>query len=398
MTQRGRMRVMHLADALEGGGAEGMFRTTIEISRLFATDVRVMVAEGKSTPLGYLFSLRQRARVLAAMREFRPDVIHVQNYYHSLSPSVLSAIRVFKKDAPGLRVVFTAHDYHLVCPNSGMQWFPRGQRTNVPIEERPIRLLRRYDHRTWGHAVLKIAQHFLAYRVLRLQDVFDDVISPSEFLACALGGRGLAASLHVLRNPLRLDKKPRAQSNASRARVARAMKLAFVARLVPEKGLRELLMALAEIQESMPTELHVFGDGPQKEEMVSLAASLGLGERAIFHGQRPHEQLWRTVRDLDALVIPSIWYENAPQVVLEAAAVGVPVIGNHLGGIVEMCRQTTVAQTCDTASGRELEQALVATRAGHARNEIRQPGSFSPERYQLDLERVYRGDSITAYE
>jgi len=388
-----RLRVLHIADALHGGGAESVFRATIEVSRKFASEVSVYTATGRTTPLGYVYSWRNRRNVLSWLRGFRPDVVHVQNYYHSLSPSVLSALRVYKKRNPGLRVVFTAHDYHLACPNSGMQYFPRGVRTNVGIDERPVRLLRMYDHRSWFHAALKIAQFTVAYRLLRLQRVIDEIVSPSQFLAQALEGAQLQGRISVLRNPLTLrgtDGRKVEPVGEHRAGIAN---LGFVGRLVPEKGLEELIRALARISQTTPAELHVFGEGPQRAELERLAAVLGMASSVAFYGQRSHADTWSTVSTLDALVVPSIWYENAPQIVLEAAAVGVPVIGNDIGGVAEMCGEVTHAQTCNTADSGDLERAIRAVRGDRRINSLRHPEDYTPGYYERELRRIYAGES-----
>lgn len=394
------LRVLHLADSLEGGGAEGVLRSTIAASARFAAAVSTLVADGSATPVSYVFSVRNSRRVVRALAAFEPDIVHVQNYYHALSPSVLWALARHKRRRPGTRVVFTAHDYHLICPNSGMQHFPSGVRTNVPIDESPVRLWRRYDHRSWAHAGLKVAQHVLAYRVLKLHRVLDDVIVPSRFLGAAIQSHGIDAAVHLVRNPLDLDLGAGGKDAADTAvgdqdpeATADVIRLAFVGRLVPEKGIAELITALGKSGGVREAELHLFGDGPQREELERLAAAAAGIRRVEFHGQLPHAELWRAVSAFDALVVPSIWYENAPQVVVEAAAAGVPVLGNDLGGVAEMCGETLNAEVCDTADPRALSAALRRLTARPRHNALRHPDDYLPETYERRLERIYRGGS-----
>ncbi|MFY9712616.1 MAG: glycosyltransferase [Microbacterium sp.] len=403
MTQATTLRVLHLADSLDGGGAEGVFRSTIAASAQFASSVKTLVADGNATPVSYVFSVRNRRRVARALEAFEPDVVHVQNYYHVLSPSVLWALARHKRRRPATRVVFTAHDYHLICPNSGMQHFPSGVRTNVPIDESPVRLWRRYDHRSRAHAALKVAQHVLAYRVLKLHRVFDDVIVPSRFLGAAVQNHGIDAAVHLVRNPLDIDIDVRGRDAADAGAkeqdpvvAAGVIRLAFVGRLVPEKGIAELITALETDGGGREAELHLFGDGPQREELERLAASATGIRRVEFHGRLPHDELWRAVSAFDALVIPSIWYENAPQVVIEAAAAGVPVLGNDLGGVAEMCGETLNAEVCDTADPRALSAALQRLTARPRDNALRHPHEYLPKTYERRLERIYRGRSPAA--
>jgi len=391
---RDSLRVLHLADAWEGGGAEGVFRETVAASREFASAVDVVTSNGRGGALSYVFSFKEARQLSKRLRAFAPDVVHVQNYYHALSPSVLWALKRYRRRSDrSMRVVHTAHDYHLVCPNSGMQHFPRGVRTNVDISEVPVKLLRRYDHRSLVHAFLKIAQHTLAYRVMRLQRVFDDVIAPSEFMRNALRGRGLRAKEHLVRNPVATDFLRRERAQPKTERVAGAsLKLAVIARLVPEKGIAELFSALRVVAPRLSLEVHLFGDGEQAEELDALARRWGI--RAVFHGHLPHDDLWHQMAGLDVLVVPSIWYENAPLVIIEAGTLGLPVMGNSLGGVAEMVAETSHGVACDTTDPVQIETALRSLRRSLGENTVVEPERYSAERYVADLEAIYRRPNV----
>ena len=114
-----------------------------------------------------------------------------------------------------------------------------------------------------------------------------------------------------------------------------------VARLVEFKGTQYLIRAFA-AQARMRTEtrLVIIGDGPLKRRLRALARSLGLGERVSFLGARPHAEVRAWMRKAALLVLPSVRtitgrVEALGQVLLEAAASGVPVIGSREGGIPE---------------------------------------------------------------
>jgi len=126
------------------------------------------------------------------------------------------------------------------------------------------------------------------------------------------------------------------------AQVARpdsdTLRLAYVGRLVPEKGVDLLLRAAATL--ASPWRLTIVGDGPARPTLESLAATSGLGERVRFLGARPHDQVAGIWPETDALVLPSRstprWKEQLGHVLLEAMAHGVATVGSTCGSIPEV--------------------------------------------------------------
>jgi glycosyltransferase involved in cell wall biosynthesis len=109
-----------------------------------------------------------------------------------------------------------------------------------------------------------------------------------------------------------------------------------VARMQPEKGIVNLLKAAARVSSSCPAaRFLVVGDGPLREELHSLADRLGLGERVRFLGHRADARV--LIGLLDVLVVPSLT-EGTPLTVLEAMAVGVPIVASAVGGIPDQVR------------------------------------------------------------
>ncbi|MEY4514546.1 MAG: hypothetical protein RLZZ450_6668 [Pseudomonadota bacterium] len=123
----------------------------------------------------------------------------------------------------------------------------------------------------------------------------------------------------------------RFSSLAARRGGGNKVRFAFVGRLVDWKGVDLLLEALSTVHASPSIELEVFGDGPERPGLTALAAHLGLAERVHFHGFVPQEETAEQLRELDGLILPSL-YECGGAVVLEAMASGIPVIATRWGG------------------------------------------------------------------
>lgn len=110
--------------------------------------------------------------------------------------------------------------------------------------------------------------------------------------------------------------------------------IGFAGRLVPEKGVRVLLQALARVPAAR---LVVLGDGPERGSLARLAAGSGLDGRVRFAGHQASTQMPAWLSALDLLVLPSLttahWAEQFGRVLVEAMACGVPVVGSDSGEI-----------------------------------------------------------------
>jgi glycosyltransferase involved in cell wall biosynthesis len=161
------------------------------------------------------------------------------------------------------------------------------------------------------------------------------VFCPSAYLRdVALGWRLDPERVSVLPNPA-----PEIPSLPSREELRAELSLggavlAFAGRLGPQKGLDVALAALASVPE---VTLAIAGDGPDRAALEQRAVELGLIQRVRFLGPLPREGVLRLFGAADASLLPSAW-ENFPHTVVEALAVGTPVIASAVGGVPEVVR------------------------------------------------------------
>jgi glycosyltransferase involved in cell wall biosynthesis len=143
--------------------------------------------------------------------------------------------------------------------------------------------------------------------------------------------------------------------------------IGYVGRLVPEKGLRVLLDALAELAGDWHCQ--IIGSGPLESELRQFAASRGIDNRITFHGPVPHVDVASHLATFDVLVLPSLtmpaWKEQFGHVLIEAMALGVPLVGSDSGAIPEVIADTGIivpendAAALRSALGRLLTDPLV---------------------------------------
>ena len=241
-------------------------------------------------------------RLGAILADGRPDVMHT-HLLDGMSASVWHQAKL-----AGIPIVHTAHDYHLLCPRAFLlsrSW---------KVCTRPALPCRAY--RYWH---------------LRTGAEVDVFVSPSRFLLdqhLAAGLRCRATAVVANGVPLpRLQREPR---DGSRNRFL------VLSRLTVEKGIRLVMDALTRLPPERTVELAVAGNGPLEAEIGKIAAR---DPRVRVLGFVNGDAKRAALAWADHLILPSLWYENAPTVIMEAAAAGLTLIGSRIGGIPEMVRE-----------------------------------------------------------
>jgi glycosyltransferase involved in cell wall biosynthesis len=253
------------------------------------------------------------------LRAFRPEVVHLHNIYHQLSPSILRPVG--RADAAA---VMTLHDYKLACPTYR---FLDGH--GICEACLPHRFwsptLRRCNRGSVGASTLSGAE--LAFHTLvGAYGVVHRFACPSRFLEGKMrAGRVYPDRLRWLPNYV--------DAMAIEPKTAPGGDVLYVGRLSEEKGVDVLLEALARAPE---LRANVVGDGPARSSLERLAATLAVSDRVRFHGRLAADDVHGAMREAAVLVVPSRWYENMPITVLESFAAGVPVVASALGGIPEL--------------------------------------------------------------
>jgi glycosyltransferase involved in cell wall biosynthesis len=379
---------MHVADSRGGGGAELVFNQTVEAAIALGHETLVYVSGERRGPVGYVFSARALLSMARALRRFEPDIVHVQNYYHYLSPSILLALRRYKARRPDLLVVFSAHDFHLVCPNSGFQTFGGGTRTNLDPARPSVRLLARYDQRSWLHSSLKLLQHIVSYRLLRLHEVFDVVVAPGPFLAGVLSAAFPDLPVAVVRNPV----PAQAPAAGVASRESSDRQLVFAGRLDPVKGLEECVGVLDDVAWSTPDggplRLDVYGDGPLRARLETIAGRLQ-NVAVRFHGHASRRALLFELSSYAACIAPSTCFETGALSLLDAASAGLPVVAPRMGAFVDAAAHCEIAYLYEPSSPDELRECVSRAVSDPRRNRLVDPDDLSFDRYIERLAAIY---------
>jgi glycosyltransferase involved in cell wall biosynthesis len=244
----------------------------------------------------------------------RPDILHCHNIYHQLTPSIIGAAK-----RRGLPVVLTLHDYKPVCPV-----YTRLQHGQVCSECLGSQFTNVLKHRCADGSLGKSALLFVEAQVQRLLGSYEKVdrfVAPSEFMRQSVTQHRFAPDrVEVIYNGIACSASAPTPEDQGYA--------LYLGRLSPEKGIETLLSAQDAIAEQVP--LMVAGTGPL-EQSVRLRYP-----KARYLGHLSGAALESTIRQASLIVVPSEWYENCPMSVLEAMALGKPVVASDIGGIPEL--------------------------------------------------------------
>lgn len=246
------------------------------------------------------------------------DVVHVQNFFPLISPSVYYAAK-----AEGIPVVQTLHNYRLLCPNG--LFFRDGHVCEDCLGKSVtspgvLHACYRSSRAATGVVTAMLTAHRIIQTWTEMVDVY---IALSEFAKQKFVEGGLPAKKIVVKpNFVNPDPEP------GEGREGYAL---FVGRLSPEKGVRTLLSAWKLLRGKVP--LKIVGDGPLAN-LVSEAAKLVPG--VDWLGRMPAAEVYELMGEAAFLIFPSEWYETFGRVAIEAFAKGTPVIASNIGAIAEL--------------------------------------------------------------
>lgn len=290
-----------------------------------------------ATKVIYSFEARRKLRRL--IETVKPNISHLHNIYHHISPAILSMLRRY--DIP---VVITLHDLKLACPAYKML-----NEGGICERCREGRLYNVVVNKCVKTSLTLSTLVFLESSIHRLLGTYeknvDRFIVPSQFYLNKMLEWGFNPSKFVyIPNFVDIDKF------VPTNKVGRTF--LYVGRLGPEKGIATLIKAASKAQ----VPLRIVGIGPEEEKLQRLVEQLG--SKVTFLGYLIGDALHHAIREARAVVIPSEWYENAPISMLESYALGVPVIGAAIGGIPELIKTNETGLIFDSGSIDDLASAL----------------------------------------
>lgn len=312
-----------------------------------------------------------KRKFTALLEDFKPDVVHLNNVHSQISP-VIAELAYMK----GVKVVWTLHDYKLLCPRydclmNGTDvcekcFFDKKEvlKNKCMKNSKLASYLAYWEAKKWNKG--------------KLEAYTDTFICPSHFMADKMMQGGFnKEKLYTLCNFVDMKKCCKDEYNKDEY-------YCFIGRLSHEKGVKTLIEAANRLSYT----LKIIGGGPLESEMRALAK-----DHIEFVGFKQWEEVKDIVGNARFCVIPSEWYENNPMSVIEAQCLGTPVLGANIGGIPELIENGVTGMVFESRNVEQLKQKIeemyIANFDYQAIAEISQK-QYNAENYYKRIMNIYK--------
>lgn len=288
-----------------------------------------------------IYSVEARKKIRVVLDSFQPEVVHLNNFNFQLTPSIIYEIKKYEKHTKRkVRIVLTAHDYQLICPNHMMRNSISGENCEKCLGGKFINCTKgRCIHSSTMKSVIGTIEGCL-YKILKTYKCIDKIICPSRFLASKMNT-----------NPLFKDKTIVIHNFIDIVEwkdIDKEDYVLYFGRYSEEKGINTLI----EVSRLLPDVQFIFaGTGPLVREIAKVKNIKDVG----FQSGEALEMLIRKAR---FSIYPSEWYENCPFSVMESQVYGTPVLGANIGGIPELIEVGKTGELFKSTNLAELKQKI----------------------------------------
>jgi glycosyltransferase involved in cell wall biosynthesis len=320
--------------------------------------------------------MAQRAREY--MREIDPDVVHAM-HFQGLSTSVIPVFKEF-----GVPLVYTATDFWTVCPVVDLRRHDGavcegpelrhcvrciasrhpGSRFKATVDRTPDAAIRAAGalSKTSPSRLLPPLRQLAAFRerpayIREEMKLVDYILAPTRLTQDLLLKNGIGdGKIRVSHYGIDTSHIVGAPRNRN---VPPPLRVGFMGTLAPHKGCDTLIRAFRSLPRELDATLSIHGNLKRFKPFIKgLRRLAGGDERISFAGPFAREKVGQVLSEIDVLVVPSRWYENAPVVIYEAFAAKTPVIATDLGGMSEVVEHEKNGLLFELENAKDLAQQL----------------------------------------
>lgn len=293
-------------------------------------------------PIKTIYSTEARKKLRLVLDDFQPDVVHLNNFSYQLTPSVILEVQKWKKQKGNkkCKLVFTAHDYNLICPNHMLNNPNTRQNCEKCLGGHFINCTKgKCIHGSTAKSAVGTLEGYF-WKMNGAYKHIDAVICCSEFMKTKMDSNPVFAQKTVALHNF-IDKVEWKETKKKDY-------VLYFGRFSEEKGIGTLLKVCKEL----PQVNFVFaGTGPLEEVVNGIPNIKNVG----FQTGEALEQL---IREARFSIYPSEWYENCPFSVMESQMYGTPVLGADIGGIPELIRVGKTGELFESGNATELKKQI----------------------------------------
>lgn len=292
-------------------------------------------------PIKTIYSVEARKKIRMVLDDFQPDVCHLNNFNYQLTPSIILEIRKWEKQTGhSCRIVYTAHDYQLVCPNHMCSNPNTHENCEKCLGGHFLNCVKgKCIHGSFARSAVG-AVEATVWKWMGVYKQIDRIICCSRFMKTKLDT-----------NPVLADKTSALHNFVDSVESGDSQKKEYVlyfGRYSREKGIPTLIQAA----KALPEIPFIFaGSGPLEHLLEDIPNIKNVGFQR-------GEDLAKMIREAKFTVYPSEWYENCPFSVMESQRYGTPVLGADIGGIPELIRVGETGELFESENADELKEKI----------------------------------------
>ena len=313
------------------------------------------------------YSAEVKKKFVALLNDFKPDVVHLNNIHSQLSPLIGEIAH-----NNGIKVIWTLHDYKLVCPN--YTCLKKGQTCESCVFTRHTHYVLR-DKCMKNSYLVSLLAYFesLVWNKKRLIKNTDYFVAPSRFLANLMCKGGFPNS--------RIKIIPNFTNRNYPQVTTKSSYYCYVGRLSEEKGLQTLIRVAREL----PYKLIIIGSGPMQNKFSNT-------DNIDFVGFKEWNEMVPILQKSRFIVVPSEWYEVFGLVSIEAQCLGTPVLGANIGGIPETINIPQNGLLFESRNAEDLREKIIQmyqTSFDYQQISKDAQERFSADRYYDEIIKLY---------
>lgn len=295
-------------------------------------------------PIKTIYSSEARKKLRLVLRDFKPDICHLNNFNYQLTPSVILEINKWrKKNNKNCKIIYTAHDYQLVCPNHMCNNPNTCENCEKCLGGHFINCFKdRCIHGSSAKSLIGAMEGYF-WKLRGAYKYIDKIICCSAFMKSKLDTNPVFLTKTVVMHNF-IENRVCVESADKKDYVL------YFGRFSEEKGVKTLV----EVCKALPQIKFVFaGSGPLSDLLEGV-------ENITNVGFKSGDELKKLITQARFTVYPSQWYENCPFSVIESILYGTPVIGADIGGIPELVTDGVMGELFESGNALELTEKVRA--------------------------------------
>lgn len=303
-------------------------------------DFSAGIRKNLKAPFRIIYSAEARKKIRQVLDDFQPDVVHLNNIQFHLTPSIILESHKYREDTGrSVRIIYTAHDYQLICPSHGL-FDAHLQVCEKCLNGNYLHCLKtKCVKNSWAKSLLGMLDAYF-WKWSKAYSYIDKIICCSKFLKSKLDTQARFRTKTVALHNF-TDVVPPVE-------VEKGNYVLEFGHLSKDKGTKTLL----EVAKRMPDVQFVFaGFGTAEKDILQV-------DNAEYVGFKTGRELEMLIRKAKISVCPSEIYENCPFSVIESQMYLTPVVVSQMGGAPELLKEGVTGELFEAGNADELGKKI----------------------------------------